>query len=73
MKHKIRAMLDKHGQNQNDLAELLNISYQALSMKINQKNDFTQTEIFKIIQCYNLTPEEVMDMFFNISDRYEQS
>lgn len=69
MKAKLKAVLERYGQTQNDLAELLNITYQSVSIKLNGKSDFTQSEIFKIIHHYNLTPDEVMDIFFNIKDR----
>lgn len=72
MRHKLRVILDKFGHTQNDLAELLGITYQSVSIKLNRKKDFTQSEIFKIIQCYSLTAEEVMDIFFCPEDRYAE-
>lgn len=71
MKHKLRAILERFGHNQNNLAELLGITYQSISIKMNGHKDFTQTEIYKIIQFYSLTAEEVMDVFFNSKDRYK--
>ena len=71
MKHKIRAILERYGHNQNDLADLLNITYQSVSIKLNGHKDFTQTEIYKIIQFYELTAEEVMSIFFDPADRYK--
>lgn len=73
MKNKLRVILEQFGHNQNDLAELLGITYQSVSIKLNRKKDFTQTEIFKIIQCYALTPEQVMDIFFSPEDRYVEA
>lgn len=70
MKHKLRRILERYGHNQNDLAELLNITYQSISIKMNGHKDFTQTEIYKIIQFYELTADEVMDIFFSTSDRF---
>lgn len=72
MKHRLRAVLEKYGHTQNDLAELLCITYQSVSIKLNGKKDFTQTEIFKIISFYGLTPEQVVDIFFNKEDRYKE-
>ena len=69
MKRKIKAVLKRFGHTQNDLAELLGVTYQSVSIKLNGHKDFTQTEIFKIMTMYNLTPEEVVDIFFNIKDR----
>lgn len=70
MKYKLKAVLDKFGQTQNDLAELLGITYQSVSIKLNGHKDFTQTEIYKIIHFYGLTADEAMDIFFNTKDRY---
>lgn len=68
MKKKLRAVLERFGQNQSDLAELLGLTYQSVSIKINGKKDWTQSEMFKIIHCYGLTPDETMDIFFNERD-----
>lgn len=70
MKEKIKVVLKRFGHTQNNLAELLGITYQSVSIKLNGHKDFTQTEIFKIIVMYNLTPEEVVDIFFNAKDRF---
>jgi DNA-binding XRE family transcriptional regulator len=70
MKHKLRVVLERFGHTQNDLAELLGITYQSVSIKMNGKKDFSQTEIYRIIQYYSLTAEEVMDIFFDTKDRY---
>lgn len=64
MKHKLRAILEKHGHTQKDLAELLGVSYQSISIKLN-KNQFTQKEIHKIIKRYEMTSEEVIEAFFD--------
>lgn len=69
MKHKIRAILAKYGHTQNDLAELLGLTYQSVSIKINGHKDFTQSEIFTMIHCYGLTPEEVVDIFFSVDSK----
>lgn len=71
MKHKLREVLERFGHTQNNLAELLGITYQSVSIKLNGKKDFTQSEIFKIIVCYELTPEQVVDIFFNKEDRFK--
>lgn len=70
MKEKLKALLAKHGQTQNDLAEILGISYQSVSIKLNNKSEFTLAEVFKIVQVYQLTPEEVYDIFFTVESRY---
>lgn len=73
MKKKIREVLESFGHNQNDLAELLGITYQSVSIKLNGHKDFTQSEIFRIIVCYHLTAEQVMDIFFNTKDRIQDN
>ena len=73
MKHKLRLVLEKYGHTQNDLANLLGLTYQSVSIKINGHKDFTQSEILMIMQCYELTPEELVDIFFNIEDRYSKA
>ena len=72
MKHKLRAVMERYGHNQSDLANLLGITTQSVSIKINEKKDFTRTEIMKIIYTYNLTADEVIDIFFNTKDRYKK-
>ena len=72
MKYKLRAVLDRFGQTQNDLAELLGITYQSVSIKLNGHKDFTQSEIFKIMRCFSLTPEEVVDIFFSPNDLFKK-
>lgn len=71
MKYKLKAVLERFGQTQNDLSELLGITYQSVSIKLNGHKDFTQTEIYKIINFYGLKADEVMDIFFNKEDRYK--
>ena len=69
MKYKLKAVLERYDKTQNDLADLLGLTYQTVSIKLNGHKDFTQTEIFKIMVMFNLTPEEVVDIFFNTKDR----
>lgn len=65
MKEKLRKVLDSFGHTQNDLAELLGITYQSVSIKINGKKDFTQSEMQKIASMYKLTPEQVYEIFIS--------
>ena len=69
LKSKIKSVLDRYGHNQNDLAELLGITYQSISLKINRKNDFTYREVYKFVHAYNLSPEETYDIFFSIDTK----
>ena len=54
------------GDNQSKLAEHLGISLSRLNAKINETGgaEFNQGEITKIKGRYDLTPEEVDDIFF---------
>ena len=64
-----KALLSKmvlYGDNGGTLSEALGISRSTFSVKINESGaEFTQSEIMVIKERYNLTPEEVMDIFFN--------
>lgn len=53
-----------YGDTQSKLARYLGLSTQGYYRKEKGYQDFTQTEIKKIIEKYNLKPEEVMDIFF---------
>jgi plasmid maintenance system antidote protein VapI len=68
LKEKLKAVLDAHGHTQNDLAELLGISYQSVSIKMNGRSDFTKNEIGRIVHTYGLTPEETYDIFFSLEN-----
>jgi hypothetical protein len=60
-----------HGDNQTDLANALNLSLSSTNTKINGKSNWTQTEISIIAVRYELTPEEVVEIFFNQSVHQE--
>lgn len=64
-KELLRSIMALHGDTYRDLAELLGISEQSISGKINEKGtEFKQGEIAKIKKRYNLTPEQVEEIFF---------
>ena len=55
-----------NGDTNKDLAELLDISEQSVSNKINENGtEFKQGEISLIRQRYNLTAEQIEAIFFN--------
>ena len=58
--------MKKHGDNQSDLAEYIGISLQRFNAKLNGTGgaEFTQGEIQKIKERYNLSDEEVIVIFF---------
>lgn len=65
MKEKLRNALKRQGITQNELAEILGLTYQTISIKMNGHKDFTQSEIKAIMIVLGLTPEEVVDIFLS--------
>ena len=60
-----RSVMIMHGDTNKTLAEYLGKSAQSVSNKINERGtEFTQGEIAAIAQRYNLTPEQIMAIFF---------
>lgn len=65
-KAKLKSVMALHGDTNKDLAELLEISEQSVSCKINENGtEFKQGEIVKIKDKYHLSPAEVDAIFFN--------
>ena len=60
-----RSKMVAHGDTQADLAKVLSIGTNTLSFKISEKNDFKQSEIEIIAKRYNLTADEIKEIFFN--------
>lgn len=61
----LRSIMALHGETNRDLAELLHISPQSISAKINENgSEFKQGEIAKIQKHYSLTAEQIADIFF---------
>lgn len=73
LKQKIRDMLAKFGHTQTDLAEALGITYQSVSIKLNGKSDFTRSEIYRIMKMYNLTSDQLYDIFFSDDSMFDQN
>lgn len=64
-KELLRSVMALHGETNRDLANLLDISEQSVSAKINENGtEFKQGEIAAIRQHYNLTAEQVTNIFF---------
>lgn len=53
------------------IAKLLEISRQTASAKLNSKSDFTRSEIVIVSKHYNLSAEEIQQIF--IADEYNES
>lgn len=62
---KLKAKMVEYGDTLKDLSQALSISSTTCSMKINQKREFTVTEIEKINCRYDLTVTEVYEIFFS--------
>ena len=64
-KELLRSVMVLNGDTNRELANFLDISEQSVSNKINENGtEFKQGEIAAIRQRYNLTPEQVTDIFF---------
>ena len=64
-KKMLRSQMVLHGATTLSLAKFLNISEQAFSAKINDKGtEFKQSEIAAITNRYDLTPNQVVSIFF---------
>ena len=65
-KNMLVSKIKLYGDRQEDLASYIGISSQRFSMKLNGKDgaEFTQGEIAKVKERYNLTGEEVDAIFF---------
>lgn len=64
MKEKLKEIIDNNFSSISELADILGITYQSLSNKMNGRSDFTRKEIQKIAELYNLSSEEVFITFF---------
>ena len=64
----LRSKMVLNQDNNTTLGKFLGIAYQTVSAKINNTNgaEFTQSEIKKMKYRYNLTPNEIDQIFFNI-------
>lgn len=62
----LRSMMALHGDTNKTLADYLGISVKSLIDKINENGtEFKQSEIAAIKKRYNLTDEQVIQIFFN--------
>lgn len=65
-KSRLKCIMTLHGDTNKDIAELLGISEQSVSAKINENGtEFKQGEITKIKDKYSLSPVEVDAIFFD--------
>lgn len=67
MKNKLESKMALKGDTQSSLATGIGLSRSRLNAKINGKNgaEFSRSEMVKIQERYQLSPEEAGDIFFN--------
>lgn len=64
-KELLRSIMVLYRETNRDVAELLGITEQSVSAKINEKgSEFKQREIAKICEHYNLDAEQMKAIFF---------
>jgi len=61
--YKLLNLLDERGSSQRQLAPLLGCSYPCLQSKVAGRRDFLATDIAKIQELFQLTAEEVEEIF----------
>ena len=71
MKRKIKALLKLHGITQNEMAEIIGVTYQTFSIKLNGHKDFYRSEILAMKIAFGLTEEEIDDIFFSLDEHSE--
>lgn len=66
-KLRLESIMKLYGDTGTSLARYLNIARTTFSAKINETNgaEFTQGEISMIKEKYSLSPDDVVDIFFN--------
>ena len=66
-KNKLEAVMRLHGDTGTSLSDFLGIARSTFSAKINETKgaEFTQGEITKIKDKYNLKPDEIIEIFFD--------
>ena len=66
-KELLRSIMVLHGDTNKDLADYLGISEQSVSNKINENGtEFKQGEIARIKTKYNLSSEQIDNIFFAV-------
>lgn len=70
-KRKFKAAMILHGDNGGTVAEALNVSPQTVSAKLNNKAEFTQNEMRILKDRWNLSADEVDEIFFAVNESCE--
>lgn len=61
---KLKAAIAESGLNQEQIANMLNLSVGTFNYKLHNKNEFKESEIKKLIELLKLNSELVMLIFF---------
>lgn len=61
----LKSIMVLRGDNQMELARVLGIHENTLTSKLQQRNDFKQSEIKLIAERYQLTDAQIKEIFFN--------
>lgn len=64
-KRLLQSKMDDYGDNYASLAKAMGRSIQTFSAKMNNKSDWIQREIMFIQDRYNLTSDDVIEIFFD--------
>ena len=60
----LKYYINEHQDTMLELSNVLGIHYNTLSLKLNGKREFTQSEIKAISERYQLTAVEIVKVFF---------
>lgn len=60
----IRVLMLTRGETQQDIADLLGVSRQAVMLKLNGHRRFRLDEVRTILKHYEITPEQLYQIFF---------
>ena len=61
----LKSKMALYGDNQVKLAEALNITTNSMCKKLQEKNEFKRSEIEIIAKRYELTSDEIKEIFFS--------
>ena len=67
-KELLKSKIALNGDTVQTLADKINLSRGYLSDLINSRSEFRQSQIQRIIDTYQLTPQEIVDIFFKATD-----
>ncbi len=69
---RLRQSIYRNGLTQHKLAELLGISATSLSLKLNNRIEFSNKDIINIVNILNINPNEIHLYFFDVNVNVHQ-